>query len=151
MIRHILVILTLLLSSCVYTLNIQQGNILDQKDIDKLRPDLTKNQVVFVLGNPVVDDSFSDDHWIYLYTFSNRMTDVETTKRLDLYFVEDKLVKAKGDFEIPDGLAENQNNNANGETPATPKDEAKPKSEVIPDSAELDTKTEAEANSHSEH
>lgn len=106
MVRHILVVLTLLLSSCVYTLNIQQGNILDQKDIDKLRHGLTKNQVVFVLGNPVVDDSFSDDHWIYLYTFSNRMTGVDTTKRLDLDFIEDKLVKAKGDFEIPEGLGQ---------------------------------------------
>ncbi len=106
MVRHILIVLTLLLSSCVYTLNIQQGNILAQKDIDKLRHGLTKNQVVFVLGNPVVDDSFSDDHWIYLYTFSNRMTNVDTTKRLDLDFVEDKLVKAKGDFDIPEGLGQ---------------------------------------------
>ena len=104
MIRQIIVIFTLLLTSCVYTLNIQQGNILDQKDINKLRVGLTKNQVVFVLGNPVVDDSFSDDHWIYLYTFSNRMTDIETTKRLELSFSNDKLIEAEGDFEIPEGL-----------------------------------------------
>jgi len=104
MIRQIIVILTLLLTSCVYTLNIQQGNILDQKDINKLRAGLTKNQVVFVLGNPVVNDSFSDDHWIYLYTFSNRMTEIETTKRLELSFSGDELVSAKGDFEIPESL-----------------------------------------------
>ncbi len=106
MLRHTLIILTLLLSSCVYTLNIQQGNILDQKDIDKLRAGLTKNQVIFVLGNPVVDDSFSDQRWIYLYTYSDRRNDTETTKRLELNFVEDKLVKATGDFEMPEGLGE---------------------------------------------
>ena len=104
MVRQIIVMLTLLLSSCVYTLNIQQGNILDQKDINKLRAGLTKNQVIFVLGNPVVDDSFSDDNWIYLYTFSNRMSDIATTKRLDLSFSEDKLISASGDFEIPESL-----------------------------------------------
>ena len=106
MVRQIIVMLTLLLSSCVYTLNIQQGNILDQKDINKLRAGLTKNQVIFVLGNPVVDDSFSDDNWIYLYTFSNRMSDIATTKRLDLSFSEDKLISASGDFEIPESLGE---------------------------------------------
>ena len=106
MLRHTLIILTLLLSSCVYTLNIQQGNILDQKDIDKLRAGLTKNQVIFVLGNPVVDDSFSDQRWIYLYTYSDRRNDTETTKRLELSFVDDKLVKATGDFKMPEGLGE---------------------------------------------
>ena len=104
MVRQIIIILSLLLSSCVYTLGIQQGNILDQKDINKLRAGLTKNQVVFVLGNPVVNDSFSDDHWTYLYTFSNRMNDTKTTKRLELNFSEDKLVSASGDFEIPEDL-----------------------------------------------
>jgi len=131
MVRQIIVILTLLLTSCVYTLNIQQGNILDQKDIDKLRAGLTKNQVVFVLGNPVVDDSFSDHKWIYLYTFSNRMTDTETTKRLELSFNEDKLASAKGDFEIPEGLVEssdiagesNTNDTAQTAQPTVPKSE----------------------------
>jgi len=105
MVRLFLVVLVLFLSSCVYTLGIQQGNILDQKDIDRLRPDLTKNQVVFVLGNPVVDDSFSDDKWIYLYRYKNLNKDENTSKKLTLYFENDKLVAAEGDFEISDDLS----------------------------------------------
>ena len=104
MVRRFAAILVLLLSSCVYTLDIQQGNILDQKDIDKLRPELTKNQVVFVLGNPVVDDSFSDDTWIYLYTYESRNDKQDRTKKLTLIFKEDKLQSAEGDYEIPENL-----------------------------------------------
>ena len=104
MVRLLSVVFVLLLSSCVYTLGIQQGNILDQKNIDKLRTGLTKNQVVFVLGNPVVDDSFSDNEWIYLYTFSNKSSTDDTAKKLRLIFSEEKLVAAEGDYEIPEEL-----------------------------------------------
>ncbi len=104
MIKRFSLVFVFLLSSCVYTLSIQQGNILDQKDIDKLRPSLTKNQVVYVLGNPVLDDAFSDDKWIFLYSFKNKSTQVDTTKKLILYFDGDKLVSAEGDYEIPESL-----------------------------------------------
>jgi len=104
MIKRFSLVFVFLLSSCVYTLSIQQGNILDQKDIDKLRPDLTKNQVVFVLGNPVADDAFSDQKWVFYYSFNNRQSDVNTTKKLTLYFDGDKLVSAEGDYEIPESL-----------------------------------------------
>ena len=104
MLKHILLISTLILSSCAYTLDIQQGNIIDQKDIDKLRPELTKEQVVFVLGNPVVDDSFADDEWIYLYSYKNENNDIDTRKALTLIFVDNKLISANGDYEIPEEL-----------------------------------------------
>jgi len=104
MIRSLFLVSVLFLSSCVYTLDIQQGNILGQKDIDKLRPELTKNQVVFVLGNPVVDDSFSDDKWVYLYTYKSRNIEQNKTKKLTLYFDKEILVSAEGDFDIPEAL-----------------------------------------------
>ncbi len=104
MIRQFLIVLVIFLSSCVYTLNIQQGNILDQEDVDKLRLDLTKNQVVFVLGNAVVDDSFSDDKWIYFYSYESRNDQQDKTQKLILYFENEKLVAAEGDFEIPKEL-----------------------------------------------
>lgn len=104
MFRQFLIVLVVFLSSCVYTLDIQQGNILDQEDIDKLRLDLTKNQVVFVLGNPVVDDSFSDDKWVYMYSYQSRNDHLDKAQKLFLYFENEKLVGAEGDFEIPEGL-----------------------------------------------
>lgn len=104
MIKQLLLASTLLLTSCVYTLDIQQGNILEQKEVDKLRLDLTKNQVIYVLGNPVIKDSFSDDAWVYLYTFKNRNDQLEKSKKLTLYFKDDKLKSVSGDFEIPKEL-----------------------------------------------
>lgn len=104
MVRQLLIVLVIFLSSCVYTLDIQQGNILDQEDIDKLRPELTKNQIVFVLGNPVVDDSFSDDKWIYLYSYQSRNEQLEKTQKLILHFENEKLVSAEGDFDVPESL-----------------------------------------------
>ncbi|MGB0495398.1 MAG: outer membrane protein assembly factor BamE [Kangiellaceae bacterium] len=106
MIKQFLLVVTLLFvtTACVYKLDIQQGNLIAQKDIDKLRPDLSKNQVVFVMGNPVVNDSFSDDKWIFINTYSNRNKNTESTKRLELFFEGDKLVSAQGDYDIPEGL-----------------------------------------------
>ncbi len=105
MIKKIPFILFFLLTACVYRIDIQQGNILAQKDIDKLRPDLTKNQVVFVLGSPVVDNAFSDKQWIYLYSYKNSRNDSLSTKRLVLNFDGDKLISAESsDYEIPEDL-----------------------------------------------
>ena len=104
MVKQFFLIVVFFLTSCVYTLDIQQGNIIDQKDVDKLRPDLTKNQVVFVLGNPVVNDSFSDDKWVYLYRYQNRNKNTNKSTSLTLYFKDEKLVSAEGDFEIPEQL-----------------------------------------------
>jgi len=50
-----------LLSGCsdwIYRIDVPQGNFLEQKDVSKLRVDMSKEQVRFVLGNPVVEDSF---------------------------------------------------------------------------------------------
>ena len=104
MIKKLSILFVLLLSACVYRLDIQQGNILDQKDIDKLRAGLTKNQVVFVLGSPVVDDSFSDNKWVYLYNYKKGKQNTTSSKKLKLVFNEDKLISASGDYEIPESL-----------------------------------------------
>lgn len=104
MVRLFCLLIVLFTTSCVYTLDIQQGNILDQKEVDRLRVGLSKNQVIFVLGSPVTDDSFSDNHWIYLYTFTNENRSVNRTKKLELFFEEEKLVKARGDYTIPQEL-----------------------------------------------
>lgn len=103
--KKLVILISLLLSACVYRLDIQQGNILDQKDIDKLRPGLSKEQVVFVLGNPVLQDSFADDQWLYLYTYHNKNLDTMSQKKLELEFQENSLISAKSDsYTIPETL-----------------------------------------------
>jgi outer membrane protein assembly factor BamE len=57
----------LTLSGCVYRIDVQQGNLLDEVDVQAVRPGMTRNQVRFLLGTPVVDDPFHLDRWDYMY------------------------------------------------------------------------------------
>lgn len=105
MLRKLSFLLFLFLSACVYQIDIQQGNILAQKDIDKLRPGLTKNQVIFVLGTPVVDDGFNDSKWTYLYIYKHAKQGTVTRQKLELFFEGDSLKSAVSkDYEVPEAL-----------------------------------------------
>ncbi len=64
----LLLILTLgALSGCVFRANIPQGNIVEQEDVDQLEVGMTRNQVRFLLGTPMVNDPFQRDRWDYVY------------------------------------------------------------------------------------
>lgn len=85
-------------SSWVYRIDIPQGNFLEQKDIDKLRVAMTKEQVRYVLGSPVADNPFDNDTWHYFYALKGgHGNDFE--KQLIVEFKDDKLQDIKGDFE----------------------------------------------------
>ncbi len=95
-----LLILTLVLSfttlvGCVYKPNIQQGNVLDQKEINQIRPGMTKEQIRFVLGNPVLNTNLDNNTWYYLYYLIPSRGD-RIEKRLILTFEDDKLVSMTG-------------------------------------------------------
>ena len=102
------VILTLALSltsACVYKIDVPQGNYLEQKEIDKLQVGMTKEQVKYILGNPVIRDSFNDDTWYYVYEFlSGKGEEFDKRKRLTLRFEQEVLASAEGDFEIKEGF-----------------------------------------------
>ena len=94
-----------LVSSCVYRIDIPQGNYLEQKEIDVLQIGMTKKQVKFVLGNPVIVDSFNDNTWYYVYDFiSGSDEKFNKRKQLTLTFEDEKLSKAEGDFELKENF-----------------------------------------------
>ena len=64
----------LLLTGCniIYKQNIQQGNALEQEDLDQLEIGMSKNQVAFLLGTPAIQDPFNQSRWDYLSSFSRR-------------------------------------------------------------------------------
>ena len=99
-----LLLIVLSLAACssfrfpgVHRINIQQGNVVTQQMIDKLRPGMTQSQVRFVMGNPVIDDPLDADRWDYIYTFQ-LAGGTTIRKELSLYFVEDRLSYFVGDF-----------------------------------------------------
>jgi len=72
--------LATLITACsmqVYKLNIQQGNIVTQDMLDQLKPGMTKRQVAYVMGNPVLKDTFSASQWDYLYRTERREDEVK--------------------------------------------------------------------------
>jgi len=77
------------LSGCVFPgvhkLNVQQGNIVTQDMLDQLQQGMTRDQVEFVMGTPVLENSFADNRWDYLYTLEE---DDKITKRylIKVYF-----------------------------------------------------------------
>ena len=58
-----------LTSACVYEVDVQQGNKLEPQDIEAIKVGMTRNQVRYLLGTPVVNDLFRDDRWDYIYYF----------------------------------------------------------------------------------
>ena len=81
----------------VYKLTIQQGNIVSQEMIDRLKPGMTRSQVQFVLGNPVLADSFERDRWNYVYTIDIPGQAI-IERELIIVFKNDRLLRFEGDY-----------------------------------------------------
>ena len=82
----------------VYRMTVQQGNIVTEEMVDRLEPGMTKNQVRFLLGTPMLTDLFHTNRWDYTYTIRRGHKDMEL-KRLTLFFDdEDSLKRVEGDL-----------------------------------------------------
>lgn len=81
----------------VYTIDIEQGNIIEQAMVDQLRPNMTKRQVLYIMGSPMLNDAFHQQRWDYLYS-EQPGGEARMQKRLSLYFNGDYLIGVQGDF-----------------------------------------------------
>lgn len=103
--RALLLLSLLSLSACgsglgfpgVYKIGISQGNIITQEMIDQLRPGMTKRQVMFVMGTPLVRDPFNQDRWDYVYNYQPGGGE-RGQERVTVLFENDELVSFNGDF-----------------------------------------------------
>lgn len=92
-------------SSWVYRIDIPQGNFLDRRGIEKLQLGMTKEQVKFVLGTPVISDAFKDDTWNYVYILnSGKSKKLDKDKRFIVKFTDGILTDASGDFDLPESF-----------------------------------------------
>jgi len=94
-VRTILVTLALSFSAsaCVYRINIQQGNFLDQKEVDQVKNGMTRSQVRYLLGTPMVADSFDKERWDYIYYLKKGRSRHVDSRRVTVYFDGDKVAK----------------------------------------------------------
>jgi outer membrane protein assembly factor BamE (lipoprotein component of BamABCDE complex) len=82
----------------VHKIDVPQGNVVEQDQINQLRPGMNKQQVRFVMGTPMLDDSFHANRWDYIFRFKPGYGDV-VFKQATLFFNEtDKLVNIQGTF-----------------------------------------------------
>jgi len=68
-------LMTILVASCsflefpgVYRLDIPQGNLVDQKNVDQVQIGMEPRQVRYLLGTPLVTDTFNQNRWDYFYS-----------------------------------------------------------------------------------
>lgn len=108
LLRTTIMTIALSLSACsswVYRIDIPQGNYLEQKSIDKIQVGMTKEQVKFILGSPVIIDTFDNDTWNYVYRFkSGRSKELNVQKNFTIKFADNKLISADGDFELSENF-----------------------------------------------
>ena len=81
------------LSGCVYRMDIQQGNYLEGKTVDQLQIGMTRTQVRYLLGTPMVPDLFNRDRWDYFYYFRGGRWRKPATRHLVVFFKDDKVTK----------------------------------------------------------
>lgn len=81
----------------VHKVTVQQGNVITQEMIDRLRPGMTRSQVAFVMGEPVFRNPFDDSRWDYIYTLQVPGY-YEDSKRISLFFENDVLTYFTGDY-----------------------------------------------------
>ena len=92
--------LACVLAACVYRLDTQQGNLLDQEQVDAVETGMTRSQVRFLLGTPMVADPFSQDRWDYVYYFRRGRTGATRRSHVIVWFEGDIVTK----IERPEAL-----------------------------------------------
>jgi len=78
-------------SGCVYKMSIQQGNYLVTDSVSQLKEGMTRSQVRFLLGTPMVPDAFDDSRWDYYYFFSSRKLEKPLKRRLTVFFEDERV------------------------------------------------------------
>lgn len=79
-----------------YRIDVRQGNMVTQEMVAQLKPGLTKDQVRFILGTPLLTDIFHADRWDYVYRLQPGSGEVQQ-RRFVVFFEENKLVRVGGD------------------------------------------------------
>ena len=81
----------------VYEIDIDQGNVIDQDMVNQLRPEMTKRQVIYIMGSPLLIDPFNSNRWDYIYSKQPGGED-RTEERIALFFAGDTLIHVGGDL-----------------------------------------------------
>jgi len=107
--RVLAAIAVLLLASCgstrlplpgfgSYRMEIQQGNFVSQEMVSQLKPGMSRDQVRFVMGTPLISDSFHADRWDYVFRRQKANSTELEQRTLAVFFEDGKLKRVDGDI-----------------------------------------------------
>jgi len=107
-------------SGCVYRPNIQQGNLLEVEDVEQVQTGMTRSQVRYLLGTPMLADPFDPQRWDYIYTLQRGRQSKVDRSHFVVHFDGDKVSRVeKLDMpDTPSGTGKSTRQNGNG--PAKP-------------------------------
>jgi outer membrane protein assembly factor BamE len=87
-------------NGCVYRSSISQGNLIEQEDLDQLEVGMTRNQVRFLLGTPMVDDPFHASRWDYVYFLKVGRKDATFKRWVSVVFDGNTVSEIRKDQEL---------------------------------------------------
>ena len=106
-IKTLAIFIFLFITSCVYRPDLQQGNLLNIENIDRIQINMTKSQIKYLLGGPVIGTPYEKNRWDYIYLYQPRMDtgSNEDSQRywLIIYFENERVVKIEKDVETNPG------------------------------------------------
>jgi outer membrane protein assembly factor BamE len=88
-------IATLVVAACAYKLDVQQGNYLDADTVAQVQEGMTRKQVRFLLGTPMIEDPFHADRWDYVYFFKPGKRGKSQERHLAVYFSADSVTRVE--------------------------------------------------------
>ena len=91
-------------SGCVYRANISQGNIVEEEDLDQVAIGMTRNQVRFLLGTPMVSDPFHQNRWDYVYYVKIGRNDATAKRWVTILFDDETVSEIQRNRELAEGL-----------------------------------------------
>src|SRR6056297_2914547 len=98
----------------VYKINVEQGNIITQEDVDRLEEGMTRRQVRFILGTPLIEDTLNRDRWDYHYELK-RGEKVLSQREFTVFFDGDRLKSVSGDYQPAWARDSNSGDSGSGE------------------------------------
>lgn len=99
-----LLIVAFLAQGCVYVAPISQGNVLDEDDVEQVETGMTRSQVRFLLGTPMVNDPFHANRWDYVYYLKAGRGDALLKRWISVYFEDDQVTRIVTDQALSDDL-----------------------------------------------
>ena len=91
-------------SGCVYRANISQGNIVEEEDLDQVEVGMTRNQVRFLLGTPMVSDPFHRERWDYVYYVKIGRNDATAKRWVTVLFDDDTVTEIQRNRDLSEDL-----------------------------------------------